>query len=259
MDEITKQIFLEKIKVCIDDYKSHADELFKLINIHFDQESDRLKNISILFLQRYYSGLISISTLIQEFKFYKSIEFTYSLIIRTLLLDFITLEYLRFQKGLGQDCFKKSLEQINYLSADDSNRYCDNLIEHKEGFRNHIALHFFPENFEKDLTTGNSTLKKTKPLQPWKMAVFFKDKPEPYAYDAYKLYNHYSLIEHFNNLTFDAMQGDEKSDIVNLIWSMFYIFQGHHTCLDILDFFPKHSPEILEYRSYFLDLTKQVK
>lgn len=74
MDDITKQIFLEKIKVCIDDYKPHADELFKLIHLHYSQESDRLKNISILILQRYYAGLISLSTLIKEFKFYKPIE-----------------------------------------------------------------------------------------------------------------------------------------------------------------------------------------
>lgn len=258
MDEITKQIYLEKIRVSIDDYKAHADELLKLINIHFNKETDRLRNIAKLFIQRYYVGLISISSLIKDFKFYKSIEFSYAIILRALLLDFITIEYLRYQRSIGEFEFKKSLEQINYLSADDTNRYCNNLKEHKEGFRNYISLTLFPENFEYDLDTGNSKLKKTKPLQPWKMAVFFKDKTEPYAYDAYRLYNHYSLIEHFNNLTFDAMQGDNTMDIKNLVWTMFYIFQGHHTCLDILNFFPKHSPEILQYRTYFLDLTKEI-
>lgn len=259
MDDITKQIFLEKIKASIDDYKSHADELLKLINIHFKDETDRLKNIAILMLQRYYTGLISISTLIKEFKFYKSIGFTYALIFRTLLLDFITLEYLRFQKGLGDEKFTKSLEQINYLSAQDSDRYCENLDEHKEGFRKFLSTNIFIENFELDNATGHSRLKKNSPLQPWKMAVFFKDKKEPYAYDAYRLYNNYSLTEHFNNLTFRAMQGENKDDILNMIWTMFYIFQGHNTCLEIMDFFPKHSPEILRYRTYFLDLLKEIE
>ncbi len=259
MDDITKQISLEKIRVSIDDYKSHADELLKLISIHFKEETDRLKNIAILLLQRYYTGLISISTLIKEFKFFKPIEFTYALILRTLLLDFITLEYLRFQKGLGEDSFKKSLEQINYLSAQDSGRYCDNLNKHKEEFRKYLSRNIFPENFELDNVTGFSKLKKSSPLQPWKMAVFFKDKKEPYAYDAYQLYNIYSLTEHLNNMTFVEMQGENKDTILNMIWTMFYIFQGHYTCLEIMDFFPKHSPEILRYRTYFLDLTKEIK
>ena len=94
MDEITKQILLEKIRASIEDYKVHADELLKLINIHFSTEDDRLKNIAILTIQRYYSGLIALSTLIKEYKFYKPIEFTYALILRTLILDFITVEYL---------------------------------------------------------------------------------------------------------------------------------------------------------------------
>ena len=258
MDEITKQILLEKVRVSIDNYKSIADELLQLINIHFKSEPDRLKNIAILMLQRYYTGLISLSPLIKEFKLYKPIEFTYALILRTLLLDYITIEYLKFQKELGEDCFSESLEKLNYLSADYANRYCDSLKNDKEGFRKYISTNFFPENFEIDTTTGNSKIKKTKSLPPWKMAEFFKDKKEPYAYDAYEIYLNYSLIEHFSNLTFSAMQGPNR-DISNLIWTMFYIFKGHYTCLDILAFFPKHSPEILQYRSYFLDLTKEIK
>lgn len=259
MDDITKQLFLDKIKASIDDYKPHADELFKSINTFFDNENDRLKNIAKLYLQRYYVGLISLSSLIHDFKFYNPIEFTYAVILRTLLLDFITIEYLRFHKKMGDDDFFKCLEQINYLSADDANRYCNNLSEHKEGFRNYISKTVFPENFEFDKNTGNHKLKKTKPLQPWRMASFFKDKPEPYAYDAYRLYNHYSLIEHYNNLTFEAMQGENSMNIKNLVWTMFYIFQGHYACLDILDFFPDHSVEILGKREYFLNLTDEIQ
>jgi hypothetical protein len=259
MDDITKQLFLEKIEASIDDYKPHADELFKLINTCFDNENDRLKNIAKLYLQRYYVGLISVSTLIREFKFYKPIEFSYAVILRTLLLDFITIEYLRYHKNLGNEVFSKCLEEINYLSADDSNRYCDSLNEHKEGFRGYISKTVFPENFEIDKNTGNYKLKKAKPLQPWRMAIFFKDKPEPYAFDAYRLYNHFSLIEHYNNLTFYAMKGDNYMNLKNLIWTMFYIFQGHHTCLDILDFFPNHSVDILSKRDYFLKLIHEIK
>jgi hypothetical protein len=90
------------------------------------------------------------------------------------------------------------------------------------------------------------------------MAEFFKDEKFKYAFDAYRLYSHYSLIEHFNNLTFSAMQGDDKSDLKNIIWSMFYIFHGHDRCLEILDFFPKHAPQIVKKRNYFLDLLNEL-
>ena len=258
MDEITKQILLEKIRASIEDYKIHADELLKMINIHFAKEEDRLRNIAILTIQRYYSGLISLSTLMKEYKFYKPIEFTYALILRTLILDFITVEYLKSQYELGQDEFNEALKGVNCISAKDSNRFCDKLEKDKEGFRSFIAKKIFPENFSIDENTGESKLIKSDKIAPRKMAEFFKDKNETYAFDAYELYSQYSLIEHFNNLTFSAMQGDDKSDLKNIVWSMFYIFHGHDMCLEILDFFPKHAPEIVQKRDYFLKLLNEL-
>lgn len=260
MDEITKQLFLEKIRANIEDYKDHADELLKLINIHFKNEPDRLKNISILMIQRYYSGLISLSTLLGKFKFYQPVEFTYALIIRTLLLDFITLEYLNARHVQGENDFINSLSRINYLAADDAERFCSNLTEDKdkEGFRKNIYRTTFPENFSEEESSGKIKLIRIKPIKPWEMASFFKDKKYTYAYDAYQLFNHYSLIAHFNNLTFSAMNGDNLRDIKNLCWSMFYIFHGHNTCLEILDFFPKHSPEIIQKREHFLNLINEI-
>ena len=258
MDEITKQIILEKTRASIEDYKTHADELLKMINIHFANEEDRFRNIAILTIQRYYSGLISLSTLMKEYKFYKPIEFTYALILRTLILDFITVEYLKSQYELGQDEFNEALKGINYISAKDSNRFCDNVEKDKEGFRSFIAKNIFPENFNIDETTGESKLIKSDKIAPRKMAEFFKDKKEAYAYDAYDLYSQFSLIEHFNNLTFGAVQGDDKSDLKNIIWSIFYIFHGHDRCLEILDFFPKHAPEIVKKRDYFMELVNDM-
>lgn len=258
MDDIAKQIILEKVKASIDDYKSHADEILKMINIHFAGEHDRLRNIAILTIQRYYSGLIAMSTLIKEYKFYKPIEFTYALILRALILDFITIEYLNSHNELSPVEFNKALEKINYISAKDSNRFCDDVKKDKEGFRNFISKSIFPENFALDENTGNFKLKKSESISPRKMAEFFKDKKYTYAFDAYKLYSQYSLIEHYNNLTYSAMQGDDKMDLKNLIWSMFYIFHGHDRCFEILDFFPKHAPEIVRKRDYFLKLLNEI-
>ena len=258
MDDITKQILLEKVRIVINDYKNHADELLKLINIHFDKETDRLKNISIITLQRYYTGLISISTLIEKFKFYNSIEFTYALILRALILDFITIEYLKSHKEFGIKNWNKCLEQLNYLSAAETNRYCNSLVDDKEEFRKFISEFLFPENFEIDSNTGNCRLKRSKPIKTWEMACFFKDKKEPFAYDSYRLYNHYSLFEHINNLTFEAMNGDNSRDIENLFWSLFYIFHGHFSCLEILNFFPKHSQEIIDKRRIILKLIDEI-
>jgi hypothetical protein len=229
-----------------------------MINTHFASEEDRLKNIAILTIQRYYSGLLALSTLIKEFKFYKPIEFTYALILRTLILDFITIEYLKSQHELGNIEFDNALEKVNYISAKDSNRFCDGVEKDKEGFRSFIAKKVFPENFVIEEATGKHNLKKSDSITPRKMAEFFKDKKFTYAFDAYKLYSQYSLIEHFNNLTFSAMQGVEKSDLKNMIWSMFYIFHGHDRCLEILDFFPKHAPEIVKKRDYFLKLLNDI-
>jgi hypothetical protein len=259
MEKITKQIVLEKIRAAIEDYKTHADELLKIINTQFAGEKDRLKNITILTIQRYYSGLIALSTLIKEFQFYKPIEFTYALILRTLILDFITIEYLKSQNELSFDEFSKALERVNYLSARDTNIFCENIKNNKEGFRRFISEKVFPENFSFDNKTGYYIIKKpTKQITPRAMAEYFKESKCTYAFDAYKLYSQYSLIEHLSNLTFIAMQGDDEMDSKNLIWSMFYIFHGHDSCFEILDFYPKHAPEIVRQRDYFLNLLKEI-
>jgi hypothetical protein len=44
MDEITKQIIVEKIRANIEDYKDHPDELLNLINIHLKNETEKLNS-----------------------------------------------------------------------------------------------------------------------------------------------------------------------------------------------------------------------
>ncbi len=259
MDDIVKQIILEKIRVSLEDYKIHADELLKIINIHFAKENDRLRNIAILNLQRYYSGLICVTTLIKEYKFYKPIEFNYILILRALTLDFITLEYLKSQHDLGNDKFNEASKKINNISAIETYRYCDNIEDkYREPFREFVAKNIFPENYSFDESRNKFILKNSNSISPWKMAEYFKDKKNTFAFDAYKLYANFSLVEHFNNLTFSAMKGETNTNLNNMLWAMYYIFHGHYTCFEILDFFPKHTSEIVEKRNYFLSLLHEV-
>jgi len=253
MSEIEKQLILEKVSSQIDSYKKLADELFLQINVHFDKEKDRFINYSILVLQRYYSGLNALSQLINKFKFNDSIEMVYAIIMRTLLLDYITIEYLYAKKQESDIAFKESLKGINYLSAMETKWFFDKQTSKDiSDFKELIINNFFPENFEKK--SGDYELLKTKTISPYNMAKYFQDKKETYAYDAYKVFNHYSLIAHLNNMTISAMKTENDSNVRNLLWSLFYIFHGHDKCLLILDFFPKQAMEIINKRDYFLEL-----
>jgi hypothetical protein len=258
MKDIDKQLILEMIRVQLEDYKTQADDLFPKLNLFFKDETDRFKNISRISLQRYYSGLISISSLIDRFKFYDPIEMIYALILRTLLLDFITVEFLYRNLQIGKDEFSKCLEGINYLSADDFNRYYNELNVNIKGFKNFLFGDVFPENFVKDDVTGNYKLRKTKAISAWKMAEFFKNKNEAYAYDAYTIFSNYSLIAHLNNATPIIMRLSNPANIKNLLWSMFYIFHGHDRCFEILDFFPGEAYNIVKKRDYFLKLINEI-
>jgi hypothetical protein len=256
MDEITKQIILEKVGVQIADYKDHADELLNLINLHFEKENDRFKLICKAIIERYYVGLLSIKSLIETYKFYKPMRFSYALILRTLLLDFLTIEFLYFKKESSDSEFVEAIKSVNFISAREANQYCDALQINGQGFRNYIS-NLFPENFSTN-ENGDKVLMKGKKVTPWDMADYLKTSKYPYGSDVYKIYSEYSNVAHFSDMTILHRNSDDENEIREFLWSMFYIFHGHDRCLEVIDFYPKCSIEIVQKRSYFLDLINQL-
>lgn len=256
MDEIVKQIILEKVRAQIVDYKNYADGLLNQINIHLRNEDDRFKSISKAIIERYYIGLLSIKALIESYKFYRPMRFSYALILRTLILDFLTVEFLYFKKQSSILEFTEGLKSVNYISARDANKYCNALGKDRIGFRNMLS-DLFPENFSTD-ENGDKVLLKTRKISPWDMAEYLKTCKYPYGFDAYKIYSEYSNVGHFSDTTIIHRNSSDENEIKKLLWSLFYVFHGHDRCLDILDFYPKGATEIIQKRNYFLDLINQI-
>lgn len=256
MDEITKQIIFEKVRALIGDYKNYADELLKQINVHFGTEIDRFKSISKSIIERYYIGLLSIKSLIETYPFYRQMRFSHALILRTLILDFLTLEFLYYKKQSSILEFTEALKSINYISAREADNYCNTLGKDGIGFRNTLS-DLFPENFLPNETGGNAIIK-AKKISPWDMAEYLKTCKYPYGFDAYKIYSEYSVIAHFSDMTILHRNSKDITEIKNILWSLFYVFHGHDRCLDILDFYPKESIEIIKKRDYVLELIKHI-
>jgi hypothetical protein len=261
MDGISEQILLEKISLQIDVYKKNADIVFEHLTLKLKSShasDDRFMVLAMNVIERYYIGILSIQKVIKEFKFYQGIKLPIALIIRSLLLDLITIEYLSENNNQGK--FTSALGRVNYKAAYDTNKHCEESIrdgklnpEDVDDYRNFIA-ELYPENFirRNESTKFNN---KIRPIKPIEMAMFLKDVKYRYGGDAYKHYLHYSNYAHFSGNSKLLMRLEKGMGSQGLTWSLFYIFNNYELLFDIVDVWTEPCTKIVNQRDFFLNLT----
>lgn len=197
-----------------------------------------------LFLERFSDNSRSLSILIKSLNIYPNIETSIGLILRSSLLDFLTINYLIIIfETKGEDAY---LEELNKLMFDNIARtvktlktYWDYGYINKTEYEELILSlklkysHYITILKIKDIESISGRKKLLTPIQLFtKIQLNSKYKKNSYAFE---LYDWYSKYDHFGILSYAFPRSSDTSNLLRIMQSISYLLEGIALVLILLN------------------------
>ena len=212
-------------------------------------EFSPLEFITINFLDRFSTNIISLNVLLSKFEENYKLETSIGLLIRTSLYDFMTLAYLmsyvydsrKYKTELAENILYEQIERLFCDHIKFSINYLKIVYEKKILTDKNYKLAI--DNIRKDYyfvfksISGNyynaeKDLKQTKTISSKelfnRLITHEIGKSNAAAYD---LYNYYSKYEHFGIMTHYLQQQGINNDFRNIVLSLKFVLNGIGICV----------------------------
>jgi hypothetical protein len=210
-------------------------------------------------LQRLYYGVNSIDHLFDKFNQDLNYKFSIAILMRTCLLDSITIAYLSLPDIIGDICeFNKQVARLSYIVAKEVNKNIQDEIqtygldEKQIRDRYKLASQFLPYNFtDEDTPTIRNDVRQ---ISPKNMADKLENTVLDRYTDAYSFYRYYSKYEHFGSLGKFMLDFDAEYEFDKLKLSSIFVFESTIISLKVIESSNSSIQGIIHLRDQILNI-----